>query len=521
MSIEQLINKLQDKTLENDDVHLKIPLGVKENHYFLFNNEENVKRKAGGLHSRFFDDCGAWVSGSSNTAYFLINSEGHLREIMRKNDEFGVVKRIRVDGKRKIDFQAFTDQPDLDSVITVHRSYSKHTKSSEYKRRISWLQCSNVAVAEYIGNFPGVSVHGNSTKSTRPYTRMQPASLDKVKDMVKHKAPRQVYQDLILLDTDFSSAPHSLKQVRNLKYNEKKKREKVTETQSRANFCDHIQTLASMANTHEFVQHVIHSKSKVPSVVLFTKYQIKDIQRFCCSSPQAFVTPLSFDKTFNLGECHVTLGVYKNLALVHRDTRNHPIFIGPLFIHGNSDFQTFHLFFAIIASHLVDSSSAPIIGSDEEQAMRKAMKVNFPKSYMLLCTRHLKANASSHLSDKCGIAEQQRKIVLEAIFGVKGLAAADEMLVFDYRERVAKEKINEHAPSFMSYFEKRTLAALRENLITHLNTSTAQSVIKWTNNNSESANSLLKLLTNWQPQQLVDLVLKLYDLVKGQEAEVI
>ena len=44
-----------------------------------------------------------------------------------------------------------------------------------------------------------------------------------------------------------------------------------------------------------------------PSVILYIKEKILDIQRFCLKDDHV----LTFDKTFNLGSLHVTFGVFK------------------------------------------------------------------------------------------------------------------------------------------------------------------------------------------------------------------
>ena len=77
------------------------------------------------------------------------------------------MQRKRVGGKRKAKFQPIDTQPEPDTHLTVHRAYSTHTLSSNYKRRISWIgnpdkTTPKIGVAEYIGTFPGRAAHGNS-----------------------------------------------------------------------------------------------------------------------------------------------------------------------------------------------------------------------------------------------------------------------------------------------------------------------------------------------------------------------
>ena len=65
---------------------------------------------------------------------------------------------------------------------------------------------------------------------------------------------------------------------------------------------------------------------------------------------------LSFDTTFNLRAIYVTVAVYKNLAVICRRTNEHPLFIGPLYLHGHFDAEMYSFFFSHIALCLLDCS---------------------------------------------------------------------------------------------------------------------------------------------------------------------
>lgn len=87
-----------------------------------------------------------------------------------------------------------------------------------------------------------------------------------------------------------------------------------------------------------FVCYVVATGERVPTVFLYTERQIRELKAFCFQCPKGSV--LSFDKTFNLGVIYVTVAVYKNLAVVRHRTNEHPLFIGPLYLHGHSDAET-------------------------------------------------------------------------------------------------------------------------------------------------------------------------------------
>ena len=79
------------------------------------------------------------------------------------------------------------------------------------------------------------------------------------------------------------------------------------------NAADHVICVEEMTNNHPFVKSVKHIVGvHFPLVTLYTDQQIQDIKRFCCKESGSV---LCIDKTFNLGEFHVTPTVYKDLSV--------------------------------------------------------------------------------------------------------------------------------------------------------------------------------------------------------------
>ena len=84
----------------------------------------------------------------------------------------------------------------------------------------------------------------------------------------------------------------------------------------------------------------------------------------------AILSVLAFDKSFNLGVIYVTASVYKNVVLHQKCTSDHPLFLGPIFIHGHSDMMTYGLFFSHLAHLFIDCDQHQLtLGSDEELAV--------------------------------------------------------------------------------------------------------------------------------------------------------
>ena len=152
-----------------------------------------------------------------------------------------------------------------------------------------------------------------------------------------------------------------------------------------------------MTKTHNFVKSVKHTSGILhPVVTLFTDQQITDIKRFCCKTQGAV---LGIDKTFNLGDFHVTPTVYKDLSVLRRTTNDHPICFGPTFIHTSSTTRAYSsFFFHDIADNLSYAEICQLaIGSDEEAAFKTAIQRYFQGCTHFLCTRHLKQNANKYM----------------------------------------------------------------------------------------------------------------------------
>lgn len=245
------------------------------------------------------------------------------------------------------------------------------------------------------------------------------------------------------------------------------------------------------------------------------------MKRFCCSSPAGQTTVLAFDKTFNLTEIHVTMAVYNNLALYRDGTQNHPIMLGPMFIHGTSDYDTYCVFFEYLKRKTRQCSSQPVLGSDDETAMRKAMKDAFPESGTLVCERHLQQNAADYLTNNVGVTSVSKKRVINSLFGTQGLSDAADLVTFELRSDTARGVISENAPGFMDYYSSRIHRLMKDNLQVSINQRiNGLDCAHWMNNGCESANHQLKILVDWKSKSLTQLVDALYKEVQSQRTGV-
>ena len=158
-------------------------------------------------------------------------------------------------------------------------------------------------------------------------------------------APQSAYNKLVR-DMDIADAPHDSNVIHNTKKTDNRKQRNDNGQGRMAHFADERQTVMNMVHSDGFVQRIELSGGHIPSVIVYSDRQICDVKSFCFGiSNRTEQCVLGFDKTYNLGSIYVTPSVFKNPALVRRHTGDSPLFLGPIFIYGHSDFHTYSYFF--------------------------------------------------------------------------------------------------------------------------------------------------------------------------------
>jgi len=395
-------------------------------------------------------------------------------------------------------------------MLCVKRNYAKLKADQTYQRRVTMVdyapmtlvrldRCKAVFFVEYIGQFPGRQPHGKATTSSTPYIRTSKETMTKIRNS-KHAPPMTVYQKLVLEDnTDIRDIPRNRAQVKNLMHREKKQDGcPLTD----GNLAEQILKLTTMAQTGKgkFIRDLnlkFTGASVSPSVILYTEDQLEDLKSFCTTGR----IWMGIDKTYNLGELLLTAIVYKNLAVYRKGTADHPVFVGPILLHGTST---------------VDDTKFQdmVIGSDDEKALTQAIQQAFPSCQAALCTRHLITNTTRHLRDKVGAASKERGHLVDKVFGPHGLIKSDDEMTFELK----KDQLEPEWPATDAKYFKKLTTQLRDHVLKlHWNGSLEAG---WTNNAAESANHVLKHMVEWKAQPLPSLVSMLHDKVQGQHAEV-
>lgn len=353
-----------------------------------------------------------------------------------------------------------------------------------------------MALIEYCGynNTARKPSHGNS-KSGEPYTRTDPAILQRAFQQSNHKKATEIVNDMCLDDS--VSAPKCSRQVQDKIYRESKKHTQTKHTSHR-NIADELLDVMSAIHTNPYIQEVTLTKNKQPIVIVYSDEQLKDIKNNCIGGNGSI---LGVDRTFNLGKKFVTSFSYKNRSVISRKTDMFPIMLGPTLIHWDGEQATYSRFF----SHLRDRLGKVelTIGSDEEKAMTNALHDNFHNSTFLLCTKHLKDNIRRFL-EKNGSDQWDREKIIKVIFNSK------DGIVFSKDDIVYSKRVDDIAvffqryPKFGIYWQRYFEPKLRKFVYEPLRNGGISKL--WTNNNSESINNRLKQVAEWNQHKILELV---------------
>ena len=166
----------------------------------------------------------------------------------------------------------------------------------------------------------------------------------------------------------------------------------------------------------------------------------------------------------------------------------------------------------LLNSKLSDYPSPPIVGTDEETALRNAIQNRMPGVNLLTCHRHLRENAQRHVSKST--TERIQKSIISKMFGADGLTSEIDEVVLEAKSEQILNTIREEAPDFSTYFTKNIFPKIESNRDIVENNPWLSTT--WTNNNSESFNHVIKTRVNWKSGPVVELINTLHDLVKSQ-----
>jgi len=165
-----------------------------------------------------------------------------------------------------------------------------------------------------------------------------------------------------------------------------------------------------------FIQNVKFGKT--PEVILAFEQQMTDIVRFC-TNPVSF-SVLGIDPTFNLGKFFVTITTYKHPMLVLKESKQHPVFVGPSFIHMEQSTQSYYSFLFHLVGQKPSLTDLQAYGSDGEVALLNALLAVFGQNTIgLRCFIHMKNNLEDKLLKKFMVKPEVKSTIIHDIFGYK------------------------------------------------------------------------------------------------------
>ena len=254
-------------------------------------------------------------------------------------------------------------------------------------------------------------------------------------------------------------------------------------------------------------------KNKGPNAKFYLLHQEPTSRSDLFLSQKSYY-PIGVDRTFNLGRFFVTALVYKNLRVVRaNDADEHPLLLGPVFIHRDAIFEAYNYFLSTIKGSLHPQNSISsfdirleegiYIGSDEERAIINAIDINFPGSNVIM----LETFERWCVELQVGVPQKDRKKICDAIFGDKGAINADDSIDFERKSRKVLEKVCVCVSEICELFQEQVTTL-------HVNAPTRKSNVStnWTNNKCESLNHILKLDANWKVKSTPDLINMLHEM---------
>ena len=200
-------------------------------------------------------------------------------------------------------------------------------------------------LVEYIGTYPGCSVHGNAKQTTQDYVRTTQNKKKVIREHLEHNIkPIEIMNKINENDKE---NPICRKVIENAKYNLKKKERPDRYAQ---NMADELQIILNNLQSNSFTRSVVaNSNGKPPGIICFTDEQIGLMKSAVHSG-----NVIGIDRTFNLGACFVTTMVFQNNNVVRKGTNTSPITLGPTYLHWDGSY------FSETASNVIFRNNQPV-----------------------------------------------------------------------------------------------------------------------------------------------------------------
>ncbi|GFO17383.1 hypothetical protein PoB_004388800 [Plakobranchus ocellatus] len=169
----------------------------------------------------------------------------------------------------------------------------------------------------------------------------------------------------------------------------------------------------------------------------------------------------------------------------------------------------------MILSQGNENQTLPVLGSDEEKAMRIAMAKAFPDTQRLACVSHIEAKLLVFMQDKIGMLQNQRRQLKFQLFQLVTSTLDHTDLIdslCDFESKITQKKLADHIKNRIHPLLVESKKAVQKPGLDNTNP-------LWMNNCCESVNHILKQAVSSKSQKLVDLIHKLHSVAQRQFKE--
>ena len=191
--------------------------------------------------------------------------------------------------------------------------------------------------------------HGNAKKGAS-FVHTMPSTLQKLRKVAVNLTPKFVVCEAsgdIMTASSAGSVPRNRQQVKDLRRSRSMNEMETGPSSKKRDplFSVMLTCKESQGKKNEAFVRIV-SCAPEPMTVLASDWTLNDLDRFCTTEQ---CTVLCIDPTFNLGDFDVTITTYRHPILVN-SSGNHPIMMGPVMIHKQKKFETYHFFASLLVS---------------------------------------------------------------------------------------------------------------------------------------------------------------------------
>ena len=374
--------------------------------------------------------------------------------------------------------------------------------------------------------------HGNAKKGVS-YVRTMPSTLQKLKTVAVNLTPKFAICEAsggIMTASSAGSVPRNRQQVKDLRRHKDVNEMEVGHGNKKRDplFSVMLMCKESQGKKGEAFVRIV-SCAPEPMTVLASDWTLNDLDRFCTTE---HCTILCIDPTFNLGDFDVTVTTYRHPMLIN-SSGNHPVMMGPVMIHKQKKFETYHFFASSLVSLRSSLRNLKAFGTDGEKALSNAMQIVFDKAVHLRCFLHFRGNLDSKLKE-LHIPKHERIEFLRDIFGnpgdlQTGIVDADTeeefvVLVESLKEVWdEREKLYNNPPQFYAWFMKYCKMEVQNTMLKpkRICCGLGNPPTPFYTNDVESQNNVIKHQTHYEAKELPEFVATIQTMIANQKEEII